>query len=309
MKRESNAPENELTIKPVTLGKFLDHDFPKRDAILKGLLYRQDLAMIYGPRGVGKTRIACEIAYAVASGGKFGPWKAPQARKVLLLDGEMAGRPLQKRIERIHRSEKSDLVLSKIRIVTPDMHGGILPKLDTVEGQDALQEAMPKGVELIIVDNLSCWTPSAADDALAWEIVARWARRRRSEGVAVVFMHHANKLGGQRGTSRKEDLLDLVLKVAPPKGHLPENATVMDIRFEKARELSPGRQKPRRAQFQESNGTRAWRWSAVVDATARQDQIRQLRGSGMSMSEIGKKLSINKSTVSRVLSRVGGQPG
>src|SRR4051794_4885641 len=115
-----NTKHEEQRLRSVSLKNFLRQDFPSRTPLLKGLLFRQDLAMIYGPRGVGKTFVAFELAYAVASGGKFGPWRAPKPQKVLLLDGEMAARPLQRRAERVHDTENRAAGLRNLYIVTPD---------------------------------------------------------------------------------------------------------------------------------------------------------------------------------------------
>ncbi len=296
---------DEELVKSVSLKRFLKQQFPPREPVLKGLLCRQDLAMIYGPRGVGKTFVAFEIAYAVASGGAFGPWKAPKARKVLLLDGEMAGRPLQRRAERIHKAERSLSSLKNLFIVTPDMNRGALPMLDTEAGQAGIEEAMPKDVALIVVDNLSCWTGSAADDATAWEVVSRWARRQRSEGRVVIFMHHANKLGAQRGSSRKEDLLDVVLKLSVPKGHAIESGTKFEVRFEKARELTGKRVRPRLAELQVSKSNRrSWIWSEILTAADRDAEIRRLHAAGESMVAIGRKYGVERTTVWRAVKAV-----
>ncbi len=57
--------------------------------------------MIDGPRGLGKTHVSLNVAYAVATGGEFLGWKAPQPRRVLFIDGEMPGALLQERLAAI----------------------------------------------------------------------------------------------------------------------------------------------------------------------------------------------------------------
>ena len=54
--------------------------------------------MIYSTRGYGKTWLALEIAYTVASGGKFLSWEAENPAGVLYIDGEMPLIELQESI-------------------------------------------------------------------------------------------------------------------------------------------------------------------------------------------------------------------
>lgn len=301
--KQAKHPQSRL--RTVTLGQLLEHRFPVRAPILKGLLYRQDLGMIYGVRGSGKTHVAAELAYAVASGHDFGPWQVPKARHVFFLDGEMAGVALKKRLETINSSVRSRKALRRLHVVTPDLQTRSLPYLDTSSGQKAIDAQMPAETRLIVVDNLSCWTRSAADDPAAWERVARWARRQRRENRAVLFIHHANKLGRQRGTSRKEDLLDVVVRIAPPMNHEIEQGTKIELRFEKARHLVGKRLRARLAELETfPNGRREWTWSELEDAASVARRIRKLRARGASLSQIGKRLGKDKSTISRILSRL-----
>lgn len=55
------------------------------------------LAMVFAPRGVGKTWFALSVAHAVATGGAFLRWRAQRPRRVLDIDGEMPAIALQGR--------------------------------------------------------------------------------------------------------------------------------------------------------------------------------------------------------------------
>ena len=75
--------------------------FPPREQLLAPWLPAKGLAMVYGPRGIGKTHLTLGIAYAVASGGSFLGWQAPRPRRVLVVDGEMPAVALQERMAAI----------------------------------------------------------------------------------------------------------------------------------------------------------------------------------------------------------------
>ena len=72
--------------------------FKPREVFLEPWLHSQDLCMIFAARGIGKTHFALGVAYAVATGGTFAKWSAPQARRVLYFDGELPGQVMQKRL-------------------------------------------------------------------------------------------------------------------------------------------------------------------------------------------------------------------
>jgi AAA domain len=82
-------------VKAVDLDRFLSMAIPPRAMMLEPWLPMQGLAMIYAPRGTGKTRMAHGVVHAVATGTGFLRWTAPQPRRVLLLDGEMPATTLQ----------------------------------------------------------------------------------------------------------------------------------------------------------------------------------------------------------------------
>ena len=62
---------------------------PPRRHVLRPVLPEKGLAMLFAPRGVGKTYVAFAMAYAIATAGRFLRWSAPVSRSVLYVDGEM----------------------------------------------------------------------------------------------------------------------------------------------------------------------------------------------------------------------------
>ena len=93
--RHVPAYERELTV--LSGDQLLTMTFPPRVLMLAPWLPEKGLAMIFAPRGVGKTWIALSIAHAVAGGGEFLCWRAPRPRRVLYIDGEMPAAALQER--------------------------------------------------------------------------------------------------------------------------------------------------------------------------------------------------------------------
>lgn len=282
-----------------TLHELVDHEFPPREKLLSWLV-RQSLNMIHAWRGIGKTHVALGIAYACASGGSFLSWQAERPCKVLLLDGEMPGHSLQERlIEIIASSDKEPPDPSYLRIVTPDLQTGAMPDLATLGGQMAV-DATLEDAELIIVDNLSSLVRSGGreNDAESWLSVAEWALQQRQAGRSVLFIHHSGKNGAQRGTSKREDLLDVVITLKRPTDYDPAQGARFEIHFEKARHLAGEEVDPIEATLTtDMSGKHVWAWRKVTETTF--DRVVDLLNEGLTRAEVADELGINRSTVTK----------
>ena len=96
----------------LTLEEVLNKEIAPRQNLLSPWLPCQGLCMIYSTRGLGKTWMALEIAYAVASGGSFLNWEAESPQGVLYIDGEMLMRGLKQSLKFIFLSTKGTLFTS-----------------------------------------------------------------------------------------------------------------------------------------------------------------------------------------------------
>lgn len=273
--------------------------FKVREVILDPWLHSQDLCMIFAARGIGKTHFALSVAYAVATGGKFAKWSAARPRKVLYLDGELPGGVMQKRL--LMHCPDVEPAPGYLRIFTPDLlpDGRVLPDLSTLDGQDAIDELI-EDAEVVFVDNLSCWARTGREnEAESWLPVADWILRLRRRGIAVVLVHHAGKGGQQRGTSKREDLLDVVIGLSRPNDYDPSQGAVFVAEFTKARNLTGSDAESLELQLGGDDDRAAWTWRTVESSTY--DRVVSLSKEGLKPGEICAELEINKSTVSRHL--------
>lgn len=233
------VPQQSGKIRAVTVDEFLNMQLPKREMLLAPFLPSQGLGLLYAKRGVGKTHVALGIACAVATGGIFLKWQAPRPRKVLYIDGEMPAAAMQERLLRISVTE--DLKFpdpSFFRLITPDLQDGAMPDLATREGRDELMGLM-KESELIIIDNISTLFRSGDEnEADSWQPVQDWALELRRLGKSVLFIHHAAKGGQQRGTSKREDILDVVMLLKQPQGYRQDQGASFEVNFEKTRHFA-----------------------------------------------------------------------
>jgi len=289
-----------VSLRAVTLAEFLAMEIPAPESLLGRLITGQSLSLVYSWRGVGKTWFSLCCAYAIASGGTFLRWTAPRPRRVLYLDGEMPAAALQRRLASIAAGSEAEATTDFFKLVTPDLCGGLVPDLATHEGQEAVDRLIAEtGAEFVCVDNLSCWVRSGVEnEAESWQVMAEWLLRHRSSGHAVLLVHHAGKGGAQRGTSKKEDILDVSLDLRRPPTYEPEQGAAFAIEFKKARHLTGSDVESFEAALTiDQNGAARWAMTALKESTY--DRVVELAGLGLSQKEIAEELDINKSNVSR----------
>lgn len=238
----------------VDLHSFLAYSLPPREMLIEPFLPMQGLAMVYAFRGAGKTWLTLELAYMVASGGSFLNWKAPHQRKVLVIDGEMPAVTLQERLALITASHELEAEQDMLRIINPEMQDIPMPNLSTTEGQEAIAEDV-EWADFIIVDNLSTLCRSGREnEGESWLPVQEWALNLRRRGKSVLFVHHANKGGGQRGSIRKEDVLDTVIALRKPQDYDGSDGARFEVHFEKHRGFHGKDASPFEAQLISGNG-------------------------------------------------------
>jgi putative DNA primase/helicase len=251
--------------------------------------------MLYAPRGIGKTFVALGVAYAVASGGALFKWLAPKPRKVIIIDGEMPAATLQERLARIVDQAGPLDDPSYLRILASDLFRDGLPDLSDPSNSQQYDDAIGDA-ELIVVDNLStlCRT-GKENEAESWAHNQGWALGKRRQGKSVLFVHHAGKGGGQRGTSRREDVLDTVINLKRPEDYTPEDGARFEVHYEKARGFMGLDAEP----FEAALTSGGWQTRSVQDAL--RDQIVMLSRVGMTQRQIAKEVNTSPAKVNRIL--------
>jgi hypothetical protein len=296
----SDSPSPLITIE---LKNFLELNLPPRELLLHPWLPKSGLCMVHAFRGIGKTHMSLGIAYAVAKGGDFLGWKAPKARNVLYIDGEMPAAILQERLARIVLMSGDSSLSGKLRIITPDLQiGCLMPDLATLEGQQSINRQITDETDLIIIDNLSCLAPSIKEnDASDWALIQTWVLNLRAQGKSVLLIHHSGKSGGQRGTSKKEDVLDTVIALERPKDYDSSQGARFIVKFEKSRGFCGDDSKSFEAQLVNENEQFSWKIQSIEDSTYH--KVISLYNDGATQTDISIDLSINKSNVSRHIKR------
>jgi putative DNA primase/helicase len=229
-----SCKKTEVLFNPVGLQDFLSLGIPPREMLLAPILPEKSLSMLYAPRGIGKTLLALSIGLAVATGANLLRWSVPRPRRVLYVDGEMTMADLQQRLMDILVGLGGEIPNDAFRILAADhTERGI--NLATQDGQEGINRVLD-GTDLVILDNLSTLFPNGSENAGdAWGPMQNWLLNLRRRGVSVLFVHHAGTNGRQRGTSRREDVLDTVIALRRPANYSPDQGARFEVHFEKLR--------------------------------------------------------------------------
>ena len=307
--RKESPPESAGTqprIVVLDIDELLAREFPPMEPLLTPWLCKQHLSMVYAWRGVGKTHFALGVAYAVAGGGQFLKWKADKPRRVVYIDGEMAGAGIQARLAAIVESTPDDHEPPEgyFRIITPDAQYLPLPDLASLDGQLEFAPCIVDA-DLIVVDNLSSLMRAGAEnEGESWVPIADWALRMRKAGKAVLFVHHAGKGGQQRGSSRREDLMDVVIKLEHAKDYEAEKGAAFLVQFEKARHLSGDDARDIEVALAlDASNRQAWTWKDADIGMAERIVALHIEFPDLSQSDIANELGCHRSNVSRALKK------
>ncbi|MCB2055545.1 MAG: AAA family ATPase [Geminicoccaceae bacterium] len=300
---ETVRPKRPLTA--IRLADFLAIEIPARGHVLEPVIPEQGLAMIVAKRGVGKTHVGLTLAYAIATGGNVFDWKAPKPRSVVYLDGEMPARTMQDRLANILRASNASVPVD-FRIITPDLVDDVLPNLADPAGQAAINEVIASS-EVVLVDNLSAWCRSGGEnEADRWQVMQDWLLFLRRIGKTIILIHHAGKDGSQRGTSRREDVLDTSIELRHPHDFSPSQGARFEVHVTKCRNEFGGRLDPFEAQLlARPDGGTEWVIKPVEDA--RLIAVVELSADGLSVRQIADEMGISTGLVAKLQKKARGE--
>lgn len=189
---------------------------PKAEWLIKGILPKSGLVVIFGRSGSGKSFAAIDIAAHVQLGR---PWRERKVRQeqVVYIAAE-GGSGMGKRFQAW--SLANGVNLESIDIATVIDAPNFLKKNDIDEVLAKLREHGPVG--LVVVDTLAQVTPGANENSSEdmGAAIAHCQRIIRETGAAVMLVHHSGKdeSRGARGWSGLRAAADAEIEITS-RGH------------------------------------------------------------------------------------------
>jgi putative DNA primase/helicase len=289
----------ETHLKLMSFSDLIFADLPPKEPLMVPWLLTQDLAMVYAKRGVGKTMFLLELTVGLSCGGSVFNWEVPEPVHVVYVDGEMPGVTMQERMGQLAKSRINDMKIEPSFLIR-DLQPNGLRTLSVSQGRVDLLDAIPKTARVVILDNLSCLYGGAENDAEAWDDMQDLLIELRHRGITCIMVHHAGKSGDQRGTSRREDILDTVVKLSRPSDYRPEDGARFLVEFEKARNIRGSDVRDIEVELIKDD-TGLMTWAVVSGDDARARQVYKLKSEGLSQRAIATETGIGLGTVNRIL--------
>lgn len=282
--------------------QFISLSIPSKQTFLKPWLNEQAIALIVGWRGIGKTWFILLVLDAVTRGVQFGPWSCEASAPCLYLDGEMAASDVIERMAAIGTGNRkhplyiysdayaSQLGLPRASLLNPRWREGMK------------QILLSKGVKVWVIDNIASLTPGIDENSKQeWDPINQWLLDLRFCGITTTLLHHEGKEGKQRGTSAREDNIDISLVLQKPANYTPEDGARFITHFGKHRINTRDLPLIADTEFrivQGANDLIAYEWGDV--RRQKKEEILKLLDNGYGQKEITEMLQVDKGYVSRI---------
>jgi len=119
--------------------------------------------------------------------------------------------------------------------------------------------------------------------------------RLRAQGKSILFIHHSGKTGLQRGTSKREDILDTVINLRHTQDYEPTQGACFEVHFEKSRGIYGPDVEPFEAKLEDG----VWTMKSIRSSSL--EKVIRLTKDGYSQKEIGDEIDKSKGYISKLI--------
>ena len=197
---------------------------PNTPSLVKGLLPAQGVAAIYGEAGSGKSFLAMDLSFAIATGQS--DWFGMKVEKRPVSYIALEGRGGIAKRTMAWEKQNGVTLRDEVRFVLQDFSLNDLRDVDALAGE--ILSTAGSGC-LVVIDTLNQSAPGADENASAdmSRIIANAKRLGERVRGLVLLVHHAGKdqTRGMRGHSSLFAAMDAVIKVTATNGDREWNVT------------------------------------------------------------------------------------
>ena len=158
---------------------------------------------------------------------------------------------------------------------------------------------LARGIKLWVADNLASLTRGIDENSKRdWDPINQWLLELRFAGISTIFMHHTNKAGGQRGTSGREDNINVSIMLTAPPTRAPEDGAKFTVEFSKCRGVYGIALERIALSLGKSDGKLVWNWQEADREMKK--KILQLLSKGYAQIAVADELQLTRGYISRV---------
>lgn len=191
------------------LDQFAQGKLPKW--IIKSVLPKAELAVMFGESGSGKSFLVMDMALAIARGVDWCGRKVTQGRVVYIAAEGAGGARTRANAYRLHH----DIALADLPFGVINAAPNFLQKTDAVDVAKAIRASGP--CDVVIVDTFAQTTPGANENSAEdiGRALAHCKGIHRATGALVILVHHSGKDAskGARGWSGIKAAADAEIEV------------------------------------------------------------------------------------------------
>lgn len=301
---EEEQAKYDLTKVILPVGEFLKLETPEKKTILSPWLKEKQIILISGWRGVGKTWLALSLVDSITRGQPFGSWESETSVNCLYLDAEMVKPDLDERLIMLNPSQERQSQLSIYSSELASILGEPRPCLFDLTWQALFKNFLiERKIKLWVADNITSLTPGLEENVKSeWDSINQWLLELRFAGITTILIHHLGKGGTQRGTSAREDNIDISIQLNYPPGYQDTDGCKFELKFTKTRLRHKELKDISDLQLQlieDEKGRSTWTCGSIKKSIRNQILV-LLDEETLNQSEIANQLAIDRGYVSRI---------
>jgi 5S rRNA maturation endonuclease (ribonuclease M5) len=277
-------------------------DLPKRANFLSPWLKENSISLISGWRGVGKTFFVLGVLDSITRNSSFGQWECETPVNCLYVDGEMTSEDMDERISYLNLDSDRMKQLYIYSVSYASRLG--LPKAsltDETWRYNLKAFMLDNDIRLWVADNIGSLAGGLDENVKKdWDVINQWLLELRFEGIATTLLHHVGKGGEQRGTSAREDNIDISITLKSPHDYSPEDGARFNAHFTKARVATKHLPQITDTEFKliEKDGNHIWTYGNVKQERKR--KIIRMLDEGEKQVDIAAMIGVGRAYISQI---------
>ena len=294
-----------------TIPRFTDIQslkIPPKQQLISPWLTEKSITLISGWRGTGKTWFALSLIGAANSGKQFGPWKAGKPVSCLYLDGELPIEDIKERLNDLGtdtNNKNSPYIYSNDYETSKGYPRANLYNKDWCK--EMKQILIYLDVKLWVIDNLASLAGGSDENTKKdWDPINSWLLDLRFAGISTIMLQNTNKAGGQRGTSAREDNIDISIILEKPSNYKQDEGCRFITKFTKNRVKTRDLYLIKDTEFsliQNELGKSEWTHGKPkpqsTNSNKKRDIIKAI-SNGMVRKEIATKFNVSSSYITKI---------